>query len=144
MNRLLFAASLLAAFTAAIHIVVGTEEIASPLLTSALAPEISFLLYACWHLVSSSLALSAMALFISALPRYQRSGRPLALFISCLWLSFGLVFLLIGLLGAHGSLLFKLPQWVLLLPVGALGLWACASSRSQFMSDHSTPQEWLS
>lgn len=46
MNRLVLLASALAAFTAGVHVLVGTEEIAVPLLGSSLAPELSFLLYA--------------------------------------------------------------------------------------------------
>jgi hypothetical protein len=129
MNRLLLVASVLAAFTACIHVFVGTAEIASPLLSSSLAPEVSFLLYACWHLVSCALVFSAIALFVSALPRHRQSARLLALFVSWLWLAFGAIFVVVGLVGAHGTLLFKLPQWVLLLPVGILGLLGCASSR---------------
>lgn len=130
MNRFLLVASVLAAFTACIHVFVGTAEIAPPLLSSSLAPEMRFLLYACWHLVSCALFFSAVALFVSALPRHQHSARLLARFISWLWLAFGAVFIIIGLAGAHGTLLFKLPQWVLLLPVGMLALLGCASSRS--------------
>ena len=128
-NRLLIAASILAAFTACVHIFVGTAEIAAPLLNSSLAPEVSFLLYACWHLVSCSLFFSAVALFISALPRHRQAAHLLALFVSWLWLAFGAIFVIVGLVSAHGTLLFKLPQWVLLLPVGVLGLLGCASSR---------------
>jgi len=127
MNRLLLIASLLAAFTACVHVFVGTAEITSPLLSSPLAPEVSFLLYACWHLVSCALVFSAIALFISALPRHRQPARLLALFISWLWLAFGAVFVVIGFAGAGGTLLFKLPQWVLLLPVGILGIFGCAS-----------------
>ena len=129
MNRSLLVAGVLAVFTAAVHVFVGTPEIAQPLLRSALAPEVSFLLYACWHLVSCALVLSALALVVSALPRHQQSMHALALFVSWLWLAFGAVFVAVGLTGAHGGLFFKLPQWTLLLPVGALGLFGCRRSR---------------
>ena len=105
MNRLLLVASVLAAFTACIHVFVGTAEIAPPLLSSSLAPEVSFLLYACWHLVSCALVFSAAALFVSALPRYRQPARQLALFVSWLWLAFGAVFVVVGLVGANGTLL---------------------------------------
>lgn len=123
MNRVLLVAAVFAAFTAGVHLFVRTPEITTPLLHSSFAPELSYLLYACWHLVSCSLALSAFTLFVCALPRHHQSVHAMAVFISCLWLSFGLVFVAVGLLGAGGTLLFKLPQWILLLPVGALGLW---------------------
>jgi hypothetical protein len=43
--------------------------------------------------------------------------------VSYLWLSFGAVFIGIDLIYAGPPMLLQLPQWVLLLPVGALGLW---------------------
>jgi hypothetical protein len=129
MNRPLLAAAVLAAFTAGVHLIVGSAEIATPLLNSPLAVELSYLLYACWHLVSCALAFSAVAFFVCALGRHRYDGRLLALFISWLWLAFGAVFLVIGFVGADGSLLFKLPQWLLLLPVGVLGLLGSASFR---------------
>lgn len=129
MNRLLLLAGVLAVVTAAVHVFVGTPEIAQPLLRSALAPEVSYLLYACWHLVSCALVLSALALLVCALPRHRQSMYALALFVSWLWLAFGAVFVAVGITAAHSSLLFKLPQWTLLLPVGALGLLGCARSR---------------
>lgn len=129
MNRPLLVTSLIAAFTACVHVFVGTPEIATPLLNSSLALEVSFLLYACWYLVSVALAFSAVAFFVSALPRYSQPARMLALFVSWLWLAFGVVFVIVGFFGANGTLLFKLPQWTLLLPVGILGLFGCALKR---------------
>lgn len=128
MNRPLLVTSLIAAFTACVHVFVGTPEIATPLLNSSLALEVSFLLYACWYLVSVALAFSAVAFFVSALPRYSQPARMLALFVSWLWLAFGVVFVIVGFFGANGTLLFKLPQWTLLLPVGILGLFGCAQA----------------
>lgn len=129
MNRILLAAAVLAALTAGLHLFVGTPEIAAPLLNSSFPPELSYLLYACWHLVSCSLAISAGALFICALHYEHQTARAMAILISCLWLSFGLVFVAVGLFGARGTLLFELPQWILLLPVGVLGLWGISLQR---------------
>jgi hypothetical protein len=137
MNRPLLVTSLLAAFTACVHIFVGTPEIATPLLNSSLALEVSFLLYACWHLVSVVLAFSAVAFFVSALPRYIQPARMLALFVSWLWLAFGAVFVVIGFFGAGGTLLFKLPQWTLLLPVGMIGIFGCAQARRSSLATES-------
>ena len=75
MNRSLLVAGVLAVFTAAVHVFVGTSEIAQPLLRSALAPEVSFLLYACWHLVSCALVLSALALVV-AVPKLAHLAQP--------------------------------------------------------------------
>ncbi len=125
MNRILLVTSLLAAFTAAVHTFVGTAEIQGPLLQSALPRELSLLLYACWHLVSVTLTLSAVAFFIAARAT-PASPQPVTQVLAGMWLCFGLVFIAVALRYADTSMLLKLPQWSLLLPVGALGLWGCA------------------
>lgn len=131
MNRTLLFTSILATFTAAVHIFVGTPEIQEPLLRSALPQEISLLLYACWHLVSVTLSLSALAFFISARANLAGSSRNMVKLVSYMWLCFGLVFIAIALLHSGVSMLLKLPQWTLLLPVGALGLWGCSTQALQ-------------
>ncbi|MBK9615720.1 MAG: hypothetical protein IPO35_09465 [Uliginosibacterium sp.] len=65
-NRALLLSAFLAAFTALLHTIGGTLEIHAPLLTSALPEPISLLLYACWHLVTVTLVLSALALLWSS------------------------------------------------------------------------------
>lgn len=126
MNRTLLLAALLAAFTAAVHVFVGTPEIKGPLLQSALPQEVRLLLYACWHLVSVTLTLSAAALFVSARPSRTPPPHHTVKLVSCLWLCFGLVFIVVALLYSGPPMLLELPQWALLLPVGALGLWGCS------------------
>ncbi|MDO8925581.1 MAG: hypothetical protein Q7U94_01565 [Sideroxyarcus sp.] len=123
MNKPLLIASLLTALIAAIHLFAGGADVATPLLASALAEEPRLTLYAVWHLVTVTLVLSAIALYVSALPRHAAAARYLALFISVLWLCFGLVFLAVVSTQPGDGLLFKLPQWILFIPVGLLGLW---------------------
>ncbi|AMC34453.1 hypothetical protein [Janthinobacterium sp. B9-8] len=121
-NRLLLASGLIAAFTAALHTIAGTPEIQAPLLGSAMPQPVSLLLYACWHLVTVTLILSALALIWSARPSSRASAGALPRFVSLLWLLFGLVFVVVALVFAGPSTLLLLPQWVLLIPVGILGL----------------------
>jgi hypothetical protein len=123
MNKPLLIASLLTTFIAAIHLFAGGADVAAPLLASSLAEEPRFTLYAVWHLVTVTLVLSAIALYVSALPRHAAAARYLAVFISVLWLCFGLVFLVVAFTQPGEGLLFKLPQWILFIPVGAMGLW---------------------
>jgi len=123
MNKPLTVAALLAAFTAIIHIFSGGADVAAPLLASTLADELKFTLYAVWHMVSVVLTLSAVALFIGGLPHHAHAARYLVLFVSVLWCGFGIVFLSVIAIQIESGWLFKLPQWVLLLPVGILGLW---------------------
>ncbi len=122
MNRPLLAAALLATFTAALHTFGGTPEIEGPLLQSGLKSEVSLLLLACWHLVTAALTISAIALGLALRPSGVQSTTAVTL-VSYLWLSFGVVFILVDLIYAGPDMLLQLPQWVLLLPVGALGLW---------------------
>lgn len=131
MNRLLVFAAVLAAFTAAVHILAGGSDVAAPLLASPMAGEPKLTLYAVWHMVSVALAMSAPALFIGSLPRHARAARYLVLFVSTLWCAFGLVFLCVVAIQPEGGWLFKLPQWVLLLPVGLLGLWGGVDAAQQ-------------
>lgn len=123
MNRRLFIAALLAAFTAAVHILAGGSDVAAPLLASSIAGAPKLALYAVWHIVSVVLAMSSVALFLGCLPRHAQVARYPVLFASMLWCAFGAVFLAVAAIQPDGSWLFKLPRWILLLPVGLLGLW---------------------
>ena len=123
MNWRLVIASLLALLTAAIHIFWGGQDVAGPLLTSTLAVDPKLTLYAVWHMASCVLAFSAIALFIGSLPKYAKAAQSLVYFISILWLSFAIIFLVIALVQPENGWFLKLPQWILLAPVGFLGLW---------------------
>jgi hypothetical protein len=135
-NKILATASALAAFTAILHTFGGTPEIEAPLLQAPLATEISLLLYACWHLVTVALALSALGLFISATPKHAVQSHYMAIFISFMWIAFGLVFVVVDVAYSGLPMLLTLPQWILLIPIGLLGLWGCArlkvSQNSEF------------
>jgi hypothetical protein len=124
MNWPLVISGLLAATTAAVHIAVGGKQIARPLLDSQLDGIVKFTMYACWHLVSVSLALSSATLLASGTGLL--TSRELVAFVSVSWLLFGLVFLVVTLAVAKPSGLFRFPQWTLLIPVGLLGLWGIA------------------
>jgi len=116
------AAGVIAAFTWAIHTFVGTPKIQEPLLDLSLPQSVSLLLFACWHLVTVTLGLSALSLIWTAYPSGGFRAAALPCFISLLWLMFGLVFITIALVEVGTSALFVIPQWVLLIPVGVLGL----------------------
>ena len=120
-TTLLSIAGYLAAFTAAVHTFAGTYEVHAPLLNSTLPKALALLLYACWHLVTAAMCLSAWALLRPPEPRTVQSQAVLAGVIGILWVFFGFVFIAVALLfGESLSMLLVLPQWVLLLPVGAL------------------------
>jgi hypothetical protein len=126
MNKLLLSASILAAATTAIHVLMGGHDVAAPLLDSALAEAPRLTLYAVWHMATAALALSAAALFFGAMPRHATAGRSMVLFVSVLWLAFGAVFIVVAATQPGTGLYLKLPQWILLLPVGLLGVLGCS------------------
>lgn len=137
MNRPLIIAAFLAAVTAAIHIFAGGADVAAPLLASSMAEEPKLTLYAVWHMASVALTLSAVALFVGSLPRHAQASRYLVLFVSALWGAFGVVFLVVVAMQPDSGWLLKLPQWILLLPVGVLGLWAHRSGSALKACDES-------
>ncbi|SPF81094.1 hypothetical protein [Pseudoprimorskyibacter insulae] len=105
----------LAAFTALVHIAVGTMDVMLPTLRSDLPPDVVGTLHACWHFVSVFLLASAFV--------FWRGGEAAKAF-GWLWLAFAGVFVVAALWQSGVSGLMVLPQWVLLGPTGALALWA--------------------
>ena len=122
MNRWLLGAGALALFTAAVHLVAGGHSVAAPLLASTLDEVPRITMYGVWHLVSLVLALSGVALLLSARPQALPPARWMVAFIGVLWLGFGVVMLCVAALEAGEGWWLKLPQWLLLMPVGALAL----------------------
>jgi hypothetical protein len=77
-------------------------------------------MYACWHMVTAALGLTAVALLLLGTATIQSS--VLALFLGILWVLFALVFLFVTLVVARPRGLFRFPQWTLLLSVGVFAL----------------------
>lgn len=121
-RRILQLSAWAAAFTAAVHLFIGTPEIHSPLLDSSIPREIALLLYACWHLVSVALASSAAVLFAAAYAVNQDRWVVAVRHVGAMWLLFGLTFVAVALAFGGLPMLARLPQWVLLVPVGLLAL----------------------
>ena len=121
-NRAFLIAAFLATFTAIVHTVGGTIEIHTPLLSSPLPESISLLLYACWHVVTATLILSAIALFWLSSNNRAESNFALPAFIGILWVGFGVVFIFVALYFSGIKALLVLPQWTLLIPIGGLTL----------------------
>jgi uncharacterized Tic20 family protein len=121
MNWFIMTAGAIAALTAGVHLSLGGMTIARPLLESSLEDEVKFTMYACWHLVSVSLVLSAFTLIATGAGMIAMNPSLIA-FISLSWLLFGMVFLAVTLGVAKPGTLLRFPQWILLIPVGCLGL----------------------
>ncbi len=129
MNKLLLSASILAAATAAYHAIAGSSEVVAPLLMSSLDEDVRLTLYAAWHCATVTFFLSALAFFLGSFPRRAVGSLSMVRFVSALWLAFGAVFLLIAVTQPGTGLLLKLPQWMLLIPVGVLGWLGGESNR---------------
>ncbi len=122
-NRVIVAAAALGAFTTVLHVFGGGVSVARPIAESSMADEPRLLALSVWHMVSIVLGLSAAALAVAARPKHAVPSRFMVLFISTLWVGFGLAVMGVGLTQANGELFWKLPQPILLIPVGVLGFW---------------------
>ena len=130
-DRLLLAAGALATLTALVHLFAGTPEIHQPLLASSLPTSISLMLLLCWHLVSVALAVSGVALLWCARPLNRSRAGAVPMVIGLMWLGFGAVCIAGGLWFQGLGGLATLPQWTLLLPVGALAVLSARRALAQ-------------
>lgn len=122
MNYWIMAAGIIAAGTSLVHIFAGQVDPVRPFLTSSLAPVPKATLLACWHMVSVVLLCSAVSLcYIGSLS--QVGLYPLSSFIGVLFLLFSLVFAVVGFCMLGKKALLQLPQWILLMPIGAMSLY---------------------
>ncbi|AOW91689.1 hypothetical protein BFN03_00630 [Rhodococcus sp. WMMA185] len=121
MNGMLIAAGVTAAAVSAIHLTAGHVDTVRPLLASALAQVPKRTMHAVWHLVSADLVLAAAALIFLGLA--QPEGTQLVgLLIGVYFAAYSGVFLVITLTFDGWTRLFRLPQWLLLLPISVLAL----------------------
>ncbi len=121
-RRALAAACTLAAATFVIHVVGGGASVWRPMAESALADEPRLVSLAVWHMSSVAIGLSVVALGLGSLPRFASRSRYLVIFVSLMWVGFGLCFVGTALTESVDDAFSKLPQPLLLLPVGILGL----------------------
>jgi hypothetical protein len=119
MNGYFIAAGLLAVLSTGVHLFAGGKEIVRPLFKSSLERSIILVLYACWHIVTATLALSAFALLASGIGWVRDCG--MVGLISTMWVCFGLAFIVVSGMDRRPGALLRYPQWMLLLPVGVIG-----------------------
>ncbi|MGX2996493.1 hypothetical protein JNUCC64_19835 [Streptomyces sp. JNUCC 64] len=128
MNGWYLAAGVTAFGVALIHIVAGRRDVVLPLLSSGLADEPRRALHAVWHMVSVDLVLSAVALTVCAFADDATGDATatgaatgaVAWFVAAHFAAYTVVFLVVTLSAGWPRPLLRLPQWMLLLPVGAL------------------------
>jgi hypothetical protein len=119
MNPWWLASGLLCFVTALVHTVAGHFDPVVPFLRTELEATAKATLYVCWHMVTVTLYVSALALLGLGLSPTTSGATLLATFISGLYVLYSILFLAIGARRFNWRL-FRLPQWTLLLPVGVL------------------------
>lgn len=118
-GRLNQIASVLAMFTAAIHVFVGGADALTPMLAAEMTVEASGAMHACWHFVSIFLLVSAVT--------FWQGGRTASVF-ALLWISFAVVFVYVGLYQAGIGGLIANPQWTILLATGVVALFGARAN----------------
>ncbi|HAS6222303.1 TPA: hypothetical protein I7183_23140 [Vibrio vulnificus] len=122
MNIWILSSGLLGLFTSLVHVFAGQVDPVRPFLKSELEDIPKATLLACWHLVSVTLLASSIVLSYVGwygLHEVYLSTR----LIGILYTLFALVFVLVGWFFFGGKVFFKLPQWILLLPIGLLAVY---------------------
>ncbi|RXJ72852.1 hypothetical protein CS022_13445 [Veronia nyctiphanis] len=120
MNYWVLGAGVISLLTAFVHIFAGQVDPVRPFLKSELADVPKATLLSCWHMVSVVLLCSSL-LYLYAGWRPAPSFDILSMFMSFGYLAFTAVFVVVGWYFFGVKSLLKLPQWVLLLPVGVMG-----------------------
>lgn len=114
----IWAAAAVTAFTAAVHVVLGTPEMLDPLSASGMDAVPAQTLRVVWHLTSVLLITFPVVLGWAARAE-PAAARPLLTYVWVLCAGFVVVFLAVDV-AAFGAAVFTLPQWVLFLPPLAL------------------------
>jgi hypothetical protein len=125
MNWLILGAGVLAGITSLVHLLAGEKTVVRPFLEVPMDVTVQRTLHACWHLVTFFLVASASTLVYSAFAD-PVGVRPLVRFIAINYLLFAAIFLTLTLCVRWNERWKRLPQWILLAPVGVLALLGAA------------------
>lgn len=118
MNRPLLIAAGVMAGTSALHLLGGQVDVHRPLLARMDGGEMALYVSVLWHGISALLVLCALTFGIAA--RDPHKHALAVVLASGLTLALGGLFVAYGM--ARVGSVWVAPQWVLLLPIGALGL----------------------
>ncbi|MEZ9186526.1 hypothetical protein AB4158_20465 [Vibrio splendidus] len=119
MNIWIFSSGLLAPFTTLVHVFAGQIDPVRPFLKSKLDDIPKATLLACWHLVSVTLFVSSLMLLYVGWYGID-SLYFLIQLLGFLYILYASVFVAVGLYFFGAKVFVKLPQWILLLPIGFL------------------------
>ncbi|TQV67226.1 hypothetical protein FKG94_25875 [Exilibacterium tricleocarpae] len=121
MNLWVLSAGILGLLTSLIHIFAGQVDPVRPFLKADLADIPKATLLACWHMVSVTLIVASGVLaYIGSFNLLNLN--IVVIGISLTFITFSIVFIIVGWYFFGHRTFSKLPQWILLLPIGGLGL----------------------
>lgn len=104
-------------FTAFLHVVGGQLDLINPLLQSNLVNQVKAEMLGVWHMVTIVLFATSYIFLKSGLNKKGEFSPELIAFTSYLYLAFSGAFVFASIFS--GTLA---PQWILLLPIGTLGI----------------------
>ncbi len=108
-----------------LHTIGGQITDVSPLLKSNLEDLVKTELLGAWHMVTITLFTTSFIFLYFGFKRKENPNIELLSFISYLYILFGLGFAIISLVQDTFA-----PQWIMLLPIGILGLIGIKKSQS--------------
>lgn len=121
MNTWVFIAGIIGLFTSCVHIFAGQVDPIRPFLKSDLPDIPKATLLSCWHMVSATLVICGLVLTFVGWFNLN-SFQNVVIGISVTFIIFSFVFFTVGWYFFKLNTFIKLPQWLLLLPIGVLGI----------------------
>ena len=124
MNRPVVVAAIIMGLTLGLHLIGGETTVHRPLLADGKTAAVDLYISVLWHSVSSLIALNTVALAYAA----WKPGphKPILWLVGGQTLAVGLLFILYGLIRTSG--LWTAPQWIILVPLGLLTIWAATQT----------------
>ncbi|WP_074405703.1 hypothetical protein [Aquimarina megaterium] len=124
-NKYWIIAGVINIFTAILHLIGGQLDLINPLMESSIALQIKTELLGVWHMVTIMLFASSIFYFKYGFNTTKKADIVLVSFISYLYIAFSFAFIFSSV---YKSILA--PQWVLLLPIGILGIIGVKKSKT--------------
>lgn len=104
-------------FTFFLHLIGGQIDIVNPMLGSSMALQPMSEMLAAWHLITVFLLMSSIYFLKLGFKNTDQNPKQLIKFMSYCYVAFSVVFIIVSFVQGVFA-----PQWILLLPIGILGL----------------------
>lgn len=124
-NKYWIIAGIINIFTAILHLIGGQIDLINPLMESSIDLQIKTELLGVWHVITCVLFASSILYFKYGFNTAKKANIELVSFISYLYIAFSFVFIFSSV---YKSILAS--QWVLLLPIGILGIIGTKKSKT--------------